>query len=467
MRIRRITLENNIVFGTGIVEFDFTKPDWSVYDNILLVGENGSWKSTLLDIIFEFSQFTLIPIKSNAEKKEIEVEFSDAELLFIKNIPQFIECTKYFVFSFDYSTTNWSQIIVYNNWKTYPASDLAQEPIRGIFKSIYSTTEINFSWESPKTITNKDTDQKISESQKSSSNLSIEITQLLLDIRQKDNEDESYHRDVNNVPIPEPERQLRTKRFKNAFDKVFAEGLVYEWVKDMKPIFKKWWSNFDITKLSSWEKQIVFRWWYLLKDQKSLKWSPVLIDEPEISLHPSRQLKIINFYRDLFKDTETNQQTSQIFFTTHSPYVLKSYNPNDFQIYVFQRDDTTSNVTVTGSINLWGMYGTPTWWEINRYAYLLPTIEFHDELYGYLQTKYNSFREESIEEYFRQQSIVKTKKRTREVKWKPDPDFTNYDITLQTFIRNRSHHPENITMQPHDFTINELKQSIEEMLSLI
>ena len=146
---------------------------------------------------------------------------------------------------------------------------------------------------------------------------------------------------------------------------------------------------------------------------------------------------------------------------------MKSYNPNDFQIYVFQRDDTTSNVTVTGSINLWGMYGTPTWWEINRYAYLLPTIEFHDELYGYLQTKYNSFREESIEEYFRQQSIVKTKKRTREVKWKPDPDFTNYDITLQTFIRNRSHHPENITMQPHDFTINELKQSIEEMLSLI
>ena len=40
------------------------------------------------------------------------------------------------------------------------------------------------------------------------------------------------------------------------------------------------------------------------------------------------------------------------------------------------------------------------------------------------------------------------------------------DSTLQTFIRNKIHHPENTTMKEESFSPEELKQSIEEMVKL-
>ena len=54
--------------------------------------------------------------------------------------------------------------------------------------------------------------------------------------------------------------------------------------------------------------------------------SIIIVDEPEISMHPRWQRKIFSFYSDLFK-TETEQK-SQIFFATHSEYVLKDAMDN-------------------------------------------------------------------------------------------------------------------------------------------
>ena len=39
----------------------------------------------------------------------------------------------------------------------------------------------------------------------------------------------------------------------------------------------------------------------------------------------------------------------------------------------------------------------------------------------------------------------------------------NHDVTLQTFIRNKIHHPENKTMQKFKYSPGELKKSIDEM----
>ncbi|MDO2949300.1 hypothetical protein M8828_12350, partial [Aeromonas simiae] len=39
--------------------------------------------------------------------------------------------------------------------------------------------------------------------------------------------------------------------------------------------------------------------------------------------------------------------------------------------------------------------------------------------------------------------------------------------TLQTFIRNHIHHPENATMQDHKYTQAELVQSIMEMENIL
>jgi hypothetical protein len=39
-----------------------------------------------------------------------------------------------------------------------------------------------------------------------------------------------------------------------------------------------------------------------LQNKNSINGNPILIDEPEISLHPNWQLKILDFYKNIFID---------------------------------------------------------------------------------------------------------------------------------------------------------------------
>ncbi|GAG52608.1 unnamed protein product [marine sediment metagenome] len=100
--------------------------------------------------------------------------------------------------------------------------------------------------------------------------------------------------------------------------------------------------------------------------------------------------------------------------------------------------------------------------EISYYAFNLPSIEFHNELYGYLQEKELKFTEIDIENYFISKSISKNKQ------WiKLDRNGIAqpvYDVTLMTYIRNSIHHPEN-TLNAN-FSDEELKESIEKMIPL-
>ena len=42
-----------------------------------------------------------------------------------------------------------------------------------------------------------------------------------------------------------------------------------------------------------------------------------------------------------------------------------------------------------------------------------------------------------------------------------------YNCTLSVFIRNKIHHPENITMQAVDFNNEELAESIKLMIDIV
>ena len=70
----------------------------------------------------------------------------------------------------------------------------------------------------------------------------------------------------------------------------------------------------------------------------------VFIDEPEISLHPNWQLKIMNYYRGIFTDKE-GKQTSQIFAVTHSPFIIHNENRRNDKVIVLARDEA-GNVVV-------------------------------------------------------------------------------------------------------------------------
>jgi predicted ATP-dependent endonuclease of OLD family len=181
----------------------------------------------------------------------------------------------------------------------------------------------------------------------------------------------------------------------------------------------------------------------------------LFIDEPEICLHPRAQIKLFNAILNLSK-------TKQIFLTTHSPYFFADRSLINIGIFIFKRKDNNSNIEKIDSN--WGLFPwSPSWGEINYQAYNLPMLEFHNELYGYIQEKEGKFKEKGIEIYFADNGLKTVKKWTRE---KNGIAQTEQNVTLQTFIRNKVHHPENSTMQNAEYTQQELSQSIEEMITL-
>jgi hypothetical protein len=127
--------------------------------------------------------------------------------------------------------------------------------------------------------------------------------------------------------IDESKIDTRIKRFTRAFDMIFPSKkfLGIENRKHNKEVlFEEMGKKMPIEKLSSGEKQIVFRGGFLLKDKGANKGSAILIDEPEISLHPKWQLEILDFYKTII-NSETEVK-SQFFVAPHSPFII--HNPN-------------------------------------------------------------------------------------------------------------------------------------------
>lgn len=105
-----------------------------------------------------------------------------------------------------------------------------------------------------------------------------------------------------------------------------------------KIIFKKHGKDVSIDQLSSGEKQIIYRGCFLLRNVKSLRNSFVFIDEPEISMHPSWQMKILDYYKQIFTD-EHGKQNSQLFVVTHSPFIIHNPNRRNDKVIVLKRDE--------------------------------------------------------------------------------------------------------------------------------
>jgi predicted ATP-dependent endonuclease of OLD family len=186
----------------------------------------------------------------------------------------------------------------------------------------------------------------------------------------------------------------------------------------------------------------------------------ILIDEPELHLHPILQEKFADY---LYKLSKNNNY--QVFFTTHSPIFFKTLISKKNVVSLVSRKDndefSISRYLYSHSIFPWG----PTWGEINYFAYDYPTIEFHNELYGYLQEITNKYIIKEFDNYLsNEHKISKDRNWTREKNGQPKE---TEKVTLMTFIRNKIHHPENETMSSQNFENKDLKESIKKMLEII
>lgn len=200
---------------------------------------------------------------------------------------------------------------------------------------------------------------------------------------------------------------------------------------------------------------------------------PILffIDEPETFLHPQAQDKLLN-------SLEKISQDSQIFITTHSPYLLKKFDKNNHDIKVFSRKKDEERVKSGSNLNLFPF--SPSWGEINYFAFGVVSEEFHNELFGYLHNKIGSLNKHydngnktvamnnitSFDSWLDEQpNVIKTDSKHQNI-------FRGKtDKTMPAYIRNYIDHPgddidntgNNIREKP---TLEEIRDSIDFMVDL-
>ncbi|MCQ0111213.1 ATP-dependent nuclease [Zhouia amylolytica] len=163
----------------------------------------------------------------------------------------------------------------------------------------------------------------------------------------------------------------------------------------------------------------------------------LLIDEPEVHLHPPAQ---INLLSELIEIT-SNKRNNIVFFATHSNYLIDKTNLD--RCYQVIKED--NHKTILNKIEK----TTSTYAEVNYEVFKIPTTDYHNELYGYL---------EDVEK-------AKLNALEKDRKWKnASKGGAEEDVSLSRYIRHSIHHPENYLNRM--YTEKQLIKSIEILRKL-
>lgn len=318
-KIRKITFQDNPVLGNLII--DFCGVDGKAVDTVIIAGENGMGKSTVLNELFK--------VASHAVSTPMIVEFQEEEKVFT------------ITYSFRERANGASLLYANDGLGMNVFIQTSDIKNRYKFSGIFSDVDINFKAGEVSTVTSLTLDSETN-SRRSSTDLPTQIKQLIIDIQSLD-DSEVARAARSNPEVPSKDLHLleRMPRFTNAFNRMF-DGLTYNRVENNSGhkviLFQKNTLEIPIDALISGEKQIVYRGCFLLKDINALNGAFVFIDEPEISLHPSWQKKIVDYYKGIFTNEE-DIQTSQIFAVTHSPFIIHNENRKNDKIIVLSRDE--------------------------------------------------------------------------------------------------------------------------------
>ncbi len=184
--------------------------------------------------------------------------------------------------------------------------------------------------------------------------------------------------------------------------------------------------------------------------------SIVIIENPEIYLHPEAQILLVSFFEFLSNFT-------QFIIETHSEYILKrAMEVSDFsrQILVFKK---VNKITQYSVLNGTSFKTYPiSYPEVLYKAFNICSVELHIILFSKLQVRSGAKTIKAFDKWLlNHYPSIPQKCRV----------FENIVTkSLPVYIRNTIDHPEGLnttTNSPYTYTQNELKQSVDSMLNIL
>ncbi len=450
--IRKIKWKNHPILGD--LELDFTRDDGTVYNTIILAGENGSGKTTILETLSTF-----LNLGSIEPFDYICYEIGGINYTITPKTDEH-PSTGFHMRKNEMDGT--TQTVRTNKNNNIQKIEEDTEDIRH-YGAVYSKARSGFNTQKVKstTIQQLDSDKHDNDTKEDFTS----IKQLLIDIDAQDNSEwMRITESGKDIPFTTFKEKSKKYRFEKAFNEFF-ETVKFDRVdngntEEIRIVFQKHGKDISVDNLSTGEKQIVFRGAYLLKNLNSLLGGVVLIDEPELGMHPKWQEKVLQYYRNLFIKNDT--QNVQMIVATHSEYVLKSALEDQNNVLIITLSDCEGTIKAN-KITAPTALPSITYAEIKYLAYGIISVDYHIELYGYLQNKIGKKSVKECDDYIAMQfAHYKPNIHGKASSFiQKNGHITNYK-TLPTYIRNLIDHPDPTL----SYTQEELECSIELLINL-
>jgi len=335
MKIEKVHIKN--VKGIKDLELSFKK-DNKILDVIVLAGINGSGKTTILEAIKDFFYNENVNY-SNLEKSNVNlaVFFENFE----KNKIEEAEKS-----SDNYKHALWDFFGTFQNYNLYRknSNDYYRNQIAKRFdippKIIYVPAENKF----------ENVETKSTTLSRDYNFINIINSNIIGDIPSYIATRRNYLATIEEDLTMKEVTNKVVNEINSIFNILELDVKLKGFSKNEKimPVFENSaGEEFDINDLSSGEKQLFLR--TLSIKMLEPKNSIILIDEPELSLHPKWQQRIIEVYKKI-------GENNQIIIATHSPHILGSVSSEN--IFILYREENGKIEAKTGD-ELYSSYGQP------------------------------------------------------------------------------------------------------------
>lgn len=323
MKLKNLNIKDHPILGD--LDLDFTDKSGEILNTIVFAGSNGSGKTSILEAIYNNV------VNSSSVEKIRKIE----ENIIIPKISHKIN-------KFTRQSNLFNLKALLSNIQYYTENEGKEllkeiQTMNYLPKLIYIPTEINFN---QLKMTSNTLEIPYSFGTKIDNNFIGNIPSY---IATRINYTANTEEDLTMKEV----RAKVAKDINEIFEILDLDVKLIGLTKDNKslPLFEN--SNgetFDINKLSSGEKQLFLR--ALTLKMLKAKDSIILIDEPEISLHPKWQQRILKVYEDI-------GENNQIFVATHSPHIVSSTYSKNLRLL----SRTKEGIKVTSGEELNEIYG--------------------------------------------------------------------------------------------------------------